>query len=1161
MVQQVEQPFMYSVSGGYPYASLAYYTTPAIMLPQAFHIMIQVPPWNMDTRASSHLTDNTDNTCILSSFSNSSIYPSVFVGNGQSISVTHIGHSFLHTSDKPLQLNHILVTPHIIRNLISVRKFTRDNDVSVEFDAHSFSVKDYQTGRLLLRCDSTGDLYPDPVITESKLGSDGDSVKDPTLYCNLAGALQYLTFSRPNLSYVVQHVCFYMHDPREPHFTALKRILRYVRGTLDYGLQIHVSSTAQLTAYTDADWSGCPVTRRSASGYCVILGDNLLSWSAKCQVTLSRSRLHTPLFTTTLVYCDNVSVVYMSANPVQHQRTKHIEIYIHFVRDYVAFGQVRVLHVPSRFQYADIFTNGLPSALFLEFRSTQDTITVNQAIRDGDTLVSADEMFELGFFSPGSSKNRYLGIWYKNISPQTVVWVANRETPITDSSGVFRVHTNRSLLVIAGSNNTVVWSSNTNIVSPTSINPVAQILNTGNLVVRGNNEESFVWQSFDYPGDTYLAGMKFGKDLVSGIDRRWTPWKSIDDPSPGEYVAFMDTNGFPQLREENGSVPIMRLGPWNGITFNSLPNHGRNSILTHEFVFNDKEVFYRYALINSSAVVSRVFVSPEGDFSRMNWINRTQQCCMEGFVPRNPEEWSASEWSSGCRRKTPLNCPNGDGFRVFKNVKLPDTRRSWYNRNMTLAECGAACELNCSCIAYSTIDITKGNGCLMWFDELMDIRTVDDSQDLYVRMAISDLTITSEPGSTSKPSSNKKRSTMVVAVSLSSTLVMVILIFGILYAWSKKKRPLVKTPEEPVQTIDEEYSMEDQEDDTELTSFSLSTIRKYTNDFANDNKLGEGGFGPVYKGILNDGREIAVKRMSETSRQGILEFKNELKFIAKLQHRNLVKLLGYCVQGDESMLIYEYMPNKSLDLFIFDKIKSLKLDWSTRFDIIHGIARGLLYLHHDSRFKIVHRDLKASNVLLDDEMNPKISDFGLARMFREHENEANTNNVVGTLGYISPEYAVDGTYSEKSDVFSFGVLVLEIVSGKKNRGFSHEKDSDNLLAHAWRLYEEGMTLELLSAHMRDSCVDSEVLRAIHIGLLCVQHYAKDRPTMSSVVSMFDQDGELPRPKHPAFFAEGQLRSDAAARVLTSSLANPDGVTRNPDAVSTVCKHFFKPSFV
>ncbi|GJX41316.1 ribonuclease H-like domain-containing protein [Tanacetum coccineum] len=233
-----------------------------------------------------------------------------------------------------------------------------------------------------------------PVDTESKLGSDGDPVSDPTLYRSLAGALQYLTFTRPDLSYAVQHVCLYMQDPRDSHFTALKRILRYVCGTLDYGLQLHVSSTTQLSAYTNADWAGCPVTRWSTSGYCVFLGDNILSWSAKRQVTLSRSNveaeyrgvanvvveiawirnllceLHTPLITATLVYCDNVSAFYMFANPVQHQRTKHIEIDIYFVRDFVASGQVRVLHFPSRFQYADIFTNGLPTALFIEFRSS-----------------------------------------------------------------------------------------------------------------------------------------------------------------------------------------------------------------------------------------------------------------------------------------------------------------------------------------------------------------------------------------------------------------------------------------------------------------------------------------------------------------------------------------------------------------------------------------------------------------------------------------------------------------------------------------------------------------------------------------------------------------------------------------------------------------------
>ncbi|GJW65038.1 ribonuclease H-like domain-containing protein [Tanacetum coccineum] len=233
-----------------------------------------------------------------------------------------------------------------------------------------------------------------PIDTESKLGTTDDVVSDPTLYRSLAGSLRYLTFTRPDISYVVQQVCLHMHDPREPYFFALKRILRYVRGTLDYSLKLFSSSTTDLVAYSDADWAGCPTTRRSTSCYCVVLGNNLLSWSAKRQLTLSHSsaeaeyhcvanvvaetcwlrnllrELHTLLSSATLIYCDNVSAIYLSSNPVQHQRTKHIEIDIQFVRDLVATDQVRVLHVPSHYQFAYIFTKGLPTALFEEFRSS-----------------------------------------------------------------------------------------------------------------------------------------------------------------------------------------------------------------------------------------------------------------------------------------------------------------------------------------------------------------------------------------------------------------------------------------------------------------------------------------------------------------------------------------------------------------------------------------------------------------------------------------------------------------------------------------------------------------------------------------------------------------------------------------------------------------------
>ncbi|XP_022717690.1 G-type lectin S-receptor-like serine/threonine-protein kinase SD1-1 [Durio zibethinus] len=319
-----------------------------------------------------------------------------------------------------------------------------------------------------------------------------------------------------------------------------------------------------------------------------------------------------------------------------------------------------------------------------------------------------------------------------------------------------------------------------------------------------------------------------------------------------------------------------------------------------------------------------------------------------------------------------------------------------------------------------------------------------------------------------------------------------------------------------------------QKEDPELPLFDKGTIAHATKNFCNTNKLGEGGFGSVCKDLLRDGQEIAVKRLSENSKQGLNEFKNEVLLIAKLQHRNLVKLLGSCIEGDEKMLIYEFMPNKSLNFFLFDQAQSLSLDWPKRYNIINGIARGLLYLHQDSRQRIIHRDLKAGNILQDSQLNPKISAFGLARSFGENETKEKTKKVVGTYGYMSREYAIDGLYSIKSDVFSFGVLVLEIVSGQRNRGFTHPDHHHNLLGHAWKLYAEGKSVELIAAPIRDNIYLSEVLRSIHIGLLCVQRSPEDRPSMSNVVLMLGGESPLPQPKQPGFFSERDLVEASAS---------------------------------
>ncbi|XP_022852506.1 G-type lectin S-receptor-like serine/threonine-protein kinase At4g03230, partial [Olea europaea var. sylvestris] len=227
---------------------------------------------------------------------------------------------------------------------------------------------------------------------------------------------------------------------------------------------------------------------------------------------------------------------------------------------------------------------------------------------------------------------------------------------------------------------------------------------------------------------------------------------------------------------------------------------------------------------------------------------------------------------------------------------------------------------------------------------------------------------------------------------------------------------------------------------------SWESIIAATENFSDVHKLGCGGFGPVYKGMFHGGQEIAVKRLSSCSLQGINEFQNEIVLIAKLQHRNLVRLLGYYMKENEKILLYEYMANKSLDAFIFDKKLCMLLDGKKRFDIILGIEREVLCLHQDSRLRIIHRDLKTGNILLDEEMNPKISDFSLARIVEGKGIEASTNKVVGTYGYMSPEYASDGLFSIKSDVFNFGV-VLEIVTGKRNTGFYQSTEDLNLLGY------------------------------------------------------------------------------------------------------------------
>ncbi|KAG5612919.1 hypothetical protein H5410_024200 [Solanum commersonii] len=738
--------------------------------------------------------------------------------------------------------------------------------------------------------------------------------------------------------------------------------------------------------------------------------------------------------------------------------------------------------------------------------SAKDTITTTDFLIVGKTIVSCDGSFELGFFSPGSvTNNWYVGIWYKHddVPDKSVVWVANRETPLNNTSGrVMLKIVDPGRLALVTSANTSIWS--TNSLRPLAVkNPIAQLLNSGNLIIRDANDTkpgNFLWQSFDYPTDTLLPGMKLGKNFVTGQEFYLSSWKNEYDPAPGKYTYHCDPTGYPQNVMRKGKVKVFSSGPWNGLRWSGVPGLTKNTIYTFKLDFDEMKAIYSYALVDNS-VLSKLTLNSHGMLKRWMWDEKIQEwhvylaspadacenygacgaygscniifspvCrCLDKFVPKDLKNWSVTKWSGGCVRRTPLNCKNGDGFLKYSGIKLPDTQYSRFDVRMTLRECEKVCLKNCSCMAYSNLDIRNGgSGCLLWYGDLIDIQELPGGQDIYIRIANSEL------------GSKKKMKALVLSLSLLSgvSVIGLTIVLYILIKTRKKKRKMTL------------------KDDLELPLFSLSTVTKATSNFSDKNMLGEGGFGSVYKGILEGGQEVAIKRLSKSSSQGVNEFKNEVNCIAKLQHRNLVKLIGCCVEGEEKILVYEYMPNRSLDFFIFDEEKSSILDWPKRFNIINGIARGLLYLHQDSRLRIIHRDLKASNILLDADMNPKISDFGIARSVIGNETGANTHHVVGTHGYMSPEYLIHGVFSIKSDVFSFGVLVLEIISGRRNRGFFHES--------------------------HNSCYFTELLRLIHVALLCVQQSPEDRPDMSEVVVMLANDAILPEAKEPGFYTESKF---------------------------------------
>ncbi|KAM0858070.1 hypothetical protein ACQ4PT_048042 [Festuca glaucescens] len=788
-----------------------------------------------------------------------------------------------------------------------------------------------------------------------------------------------------------------------------------------------------------------------------------------------------------------------------------------------------------------------------------DTFDSGRNITDGDTLVSAGGSFTMGFFSLGVPARRYLGIWF-SVSEDAVCWVANRDRPINGSSGVLVLGDGGRLLLLDGGGQ-VMWSSNE---TGAGTSAVAELLDSGNLVVRDRASSLHLWQSFDHPSNTLLPGMKTGKNLWTGAEWYITSWRSSTDPSPGPYRRGTETEGLPENAVWRGNVKKYRTGPWNGLYFNGVPEMvSYANMFTYQVTVSPGEVTYGYHA-KAGAPLSRIIITDTGMIQRLawDWSSRawktfysaprdvcdayarcgafglcdagaasTSFCsCVKGFTPVSPSAWYMRETSGGCRRSVALDCTTGDptsvsttdGFLVVRGVKLPDTHNVTVDGGIGLEECRERCLANCSCVAYAASDMrggSAGHGCIIWSGDIVDIRYMDKGHDLYLRLAKSELAEEARGG---------RISVAIMATICTVCAAATVFLCLALIIWRNLRRKILRDGR--IVHINKDAVLVEAgrppNASTAIASIDLATLVNATRNFSRKNVIGEGGFGVVYEGQLpNDhplveglpGRKVAVKRLKLSSSlpsRVLSHYAREVEIVCNLRHENLVRFLAYCSDGDERILVYEYVEKRSLNLYIFGKPSvRASLDWAKRLQIIRGIAQGVWYLHDGSGENLVHRDLKPSNVLLDQQYVPKIADFGTLKLF--HEDQTGTQTGYVTPGYASPEYANDGEMTPKCDVFSFGVILLEIISGHRN------STSPSVISQAWKLWEEHRVMDLLDAAVAAPArrcsgsddISSELRRCIQIGLICVQQLPGDRPAMSAVLAMLgSKDSLLEQPK-------------------------------------------------
>jgi hypothetical protein len=795
--------------------------------------------------------------------------------------------------------------------------------------------------------------------------------------------------------------------------------------------------------------------------------------------------------------------------------------------------------------------------------AADDTITPGSGLTGSRTIISKNGKFELGFFEPSGADKWYIGIWYAEIPLRTYVWVANRETPVGASAALKFTEDGR--LAVVDANNASVWVTG----NRRSAASRAVVLDSGNLVLMQSGNGGVVWESFENPADTWLPGMKIR------YRQSLTSWKTATDPAPGDFsLQLRLTSGAVKFSEFllvwRNSVQYWTSGKWDGDSFSDIPEMTVKYIYNFTFVHpNSSDGYFTYTELPQSPM-SRFAVDVFGEIKQYTWNYQTNNwnmfwkkpsdlcmvyglcgpngvcsdssddlhyCdCLGGFEPRNPQAWDSQDWSGGCIRSSPLQCKT-DKFYELSNADF-NRSSSAFVPGVLLKSCENFCLGNCSCTGYTYRGDLKE--CRLLWGDLWSLRNYsnEDEDDvvgssnfgtrnstlLYIRVAACDLP---ENGL-----SRRKVNPRVLIGVFSGIVFFALIVTLNLYCWRRWK--LAKSS-----TADEGFGA------SMLTIFAYKELQIATRNFSE--KLGSGGFGSVYKGTLAGSIPIAVKKL-ERPEGGEKQFRMEVSTIGMIQHVNLVRLRGFCSEGDRRLLVYDYMPNGSLNAFLFKEQQNF-LDWKSRFRIALGTARAIAYLHEECRDCIIHCDVKPENILLDEDFNAKVSDFGLAKLIGRDFSRVLTT-MRGTRGYLAPEWISGLPITAKADVYSFGMTLLEIMGGRRNVETSNV-ESEKWFFPPWAAKQVslGNIMELLDGRLGKDIDEEEVRRTAMVAIWCIQDDEESRPTMGTIVKMLEGVVDVLTPPIPRTL-QSLMDENTEAQAMTVD-SDFSSLVSSPSSVAVV----------